>query len=511
MEEENFKIIKTAKDRPCLLLNGFKYCYQLKNKSGTVNFRCSNRNMCSASLTMNSEMTTVCRVSEHTCLPDFDRNSIEWAMFTCKEKAAGSFEPIQPIFEESLQDLAHLHHSILLPTFASKKDSIYAWKKKFLGTDSLKFDRIKDVELPKIVSDNFLIAENGDDDDKLFIFCSESSRKILKKTYRFLGDGTFKVVPKPFHQLYTIHAILNYESDSSRTIVPVIYALLPDKQEKTYVRLFQTLKRVMNIQIQHYKADFELAALNAVSHVFPAVKKTGCYLHFIKGIWKKSKQMDISTEDDGKRFVRYLTYLPLLPVEYIEEAWRTLITTFSNVKNIQKFQKYFEKYWFTTVTPTLFGCSDEKYRTTNNLEGWHNRLNKKLSKKPNIFKFLYTLRLEAKHYDVIIKQACAHRATKKSRKVDLKYDQHVKNLVTDVKNKSIGIIDFFRKASHLSYERHVNAQLFGNQNNKSESDSSSSESSSSSSSADSSNDSLSDSESEIITTNDIIEALDELQ
>lgn len=56
-----------------------------------------------------------------------------------------------------------------------------ACKKKFLGTDALKFDRIKDVELPKIVSDNFQIGENGDGDDKLFIFCSESSRKILKK------------------------------------------------------------------------------------------------------------------------------------------------------------------------------------------------------------------------------------------------------------------------------------------------------------------------------------------
>lgn len=284
--------------------------------------------------------------------------------------------------------------------------------------------------------------------------------------------------------------MINYESDSSRIIVPVIYALLPDKQETTYIRLFQTLKTVLNIQVQHYKADYELAALNAVSHVFPAVKKTGCYLHFIKGIWKKSKQMDISTEDNGKLFIRFLTYLPLLPVNYIEEAWRALITKFSNVKNIENFQIYFEKYWLTTVTPAIFGCSGEKYRTTNNLEGWHNRLNKKLSKKPNIFKFLYTLKKEAKHYDISIKQACAHRSSKKSRRVDMKYDQHLKNLITDLNNKTIEIMDFLEKASHLSYERHVKNQLFGSHNDEPESDSSSSDYSSSS---DSSCDSPSDS------------------
>lgn len=43
-------------------------------------------------------------------------------------------------------------------------------------------------------------------------------------------DGTFKVTPSIFFQVYTIHVM--YKD----AVVPLVYALLPNKTEETYQR-----------------------------------------------------------------------------------------------------------------------------------------------------------------------------------------------------------------------------------------------------------------------------------
>lgn len=417
--EKDLKVINTAKLKPCVILGDFKYCFQKQNKNETLHFRCSDRDSkCTASITTNSAMTTVLRESEHTCLPDPDKIKVELVMYSCKQKVAESFEPIQPLFEDSLQELDGMHHSILLPTFSSTKDSLYAHRKRVLGTETLRFENPKDVKIPKIISDNFLVCQSGDD-DRILIFCSDLAKRTIKKTHIFLADGTFKIVPKPFSQLYTIHAVLNNESESRRTIVPIIYALLPNKLESTYIRLFEELKTALAVNIRDFKADYELAAMNAVSYVFPSAKITGCFFHFMKAVWTKSKELNIDNGKDGNKFAKLLTYLPLLPNDYIPKGWEILLEKSSHINNIQKWRKYFESYWMNVITPNIFGCSEETYRTTNHLEGWHNRLNKKLSKKPNIHHFLMKLKSEARHHDIGIKQAQAHKERKRSRKVDL--------------------------------------------------------------------------------------------
>ena len=61
---------------------------------------------------------------------------------------------------------------------------------------------------------------------------------LLRDTSKWFADGTFKVVPNQLFQLYTIHC----EKDGF--VIPSIYALLKNKRETTYDRLFKKLIQI---------------------------------------------------------------------------------------------------------------------------------------------------------------------------------------------------------------------------------------------------------------------------
>ena len=59
--------------------------------------------------------------------------------------------------------------------------------------------------------------------------------RLLETSNFWLADGTFKVTPKRFYQLYSIHVSLS-------GIAPAcIYAFLPNKSEKIYHRFLEAL------------------------------------------------------------------------------------------------------------------------------------------------------------------------------------------------------------------------------------------------------------------------------
>ena len=52
----------------------------------------------------------------------------------------------------------------------------------------------------------FLIYDKGvGDQEQVFIFTSEIGLQLLREFEHWYADGTFKVCPEIFYQLYTIH------------------------------------------------------------------------------------------------------------------------------------------------------------------------------------------------------------------------------------------------------------------------------------------------------------------
>jgi len=54
---------------------------------------------------------------------------------------------------------------------------------------------------------------------------------------RLIVDGTFKMCPSLFYQIYTIHGMFMDE------IVPFVYGYLPSKKETCYTKMFECLGR----------------------------------------------------------------------------------------------------------------------------------------------------------------------------------------------------------------------------------------------------------------------------
>ena len=73
--------------------------------------------------------------------------------------------------------------------------------------------------------------------DRVIVFSTTKNFEILKNSTEWYCDGTFDVSPLLFKQVYTINVIMNGKN------LPMVYALLPHKQETTYNIFFKYYKR----------------------------------------------------------------------------------------------------------------------------------------------------------------------------------------------------------------------------------------------------------------------------
>ena len=103
---------------------------------------------------------------------------------------------------------------------------------------------------------------------------------LLQESLSWYADGTFKVVPEQFFQLYTIHA------EKGSTIIPCIYALLTKKTQATYKKLFTKILEI-NPELNPFliMVDFE-KAINAFEEKFLSVV-LGCFVHLSQNIYRK--------------------------------------------------------------------------------------------------------------------------------------------------------------------------------------------------------------------------------
>lgn len=104
-------------------------------------------------------------------------------------------------------------------------------------------------------------------------------------------DGTFKIQPRYFTQLYTVHG--KYKNN----FFPLVYALLPSKSQQHYERMLTLIKEAAErdataLNFPMALCDFEIAAINAIETVFPDVMVKGCYFHFTQSIIRKVKCYD---------------------------------------------------------------------------------------------------------------------------------------------------------------------------------------------------------------------------
>ena len=272
--------------------------------------------------------------------------------------------------------------------------------------------------------ENFIVT----DDDDMVILATADNLRHLSAADTWFCDGTFKSCPKLFSQLYTVHAFIDGD------MFPLVYGLLPDKKEATYKKFFTAIQNASPVRLAPTRIfmDFESAAWNGVSSVFPGIEMKGCFFHYTQCIIRYSREsckLAIAFKENAEvqKFVRRAAVLPLVPLDRLDDVWLyALDHRPSEVPDVDKFADYVTEHWVTRDGRSAWNHYETTGpRTTNHVEGWHHKVNNLVkSPHPNIYKLLTIIKnMQAKNETAIIQlEATGRRKYKKNKYRDLEED-----------------------------------------------------------------------------------------
>lgn len=130
---------------------------------------------------------------------------------------------------------------------------------------------------------------DGKSVERIIIFYGKSGTEVLKVKKTFSWTGHLKAV------VSSSHKCIDFGSSKEETnIHPVAFALLPNKNKQTYVRLFQSiLKIIPEWKPRNVNVDVEAAVISAFE-VFPLVEIHGRYFQMKKCVCGgKFKNLDL--------------------------------------------------------------------------------------------------------------------------------------------------------------------------------------------------------------------------
>ncbi|XP_018497391.1 uncharacterized protein LOC108865146 [Galendromus occidentalis] len=235
-----------------------------------------------------------------------------------------------------------------------------------------------------------------------------------------------------FTQLYSIHVKL-----IEGNVVPVLYALLPDKKASTYGRLVDVIVDSLDgYDPQAIHVDFELAMIKTLEAAFPSAGIVGCGFHFNQSLWRhiqadsdlREKYM---SSDDFALEMRMFAALAYVPEEAVRERFEIVLESDfvkRNAEVLAKFLDYLEATWigrhrhppkmkldwWNLYTVTICSMS----RTTNSVEGWHSAFSRRLgAQHPTFSKLVKHLKAEQAKTEFTIANSQANGRAKQAKKV----------------------------------------------------------------------------------------------
>lgn len=257
----------------------------------------------------------------------------------------------------------------------------------------------------------FLLKDEGAGRQRFLLFSSVSLLERLRESERVASDGTFRVVPRLFRQLWTLCA----EVDGR--MVPVIWVLMGGQGRREYDLVLQAIRDLVpGWTPRVWLSDFERAAMNSVEATWPGCRAVGCTFHLSQRIvkWVAEEGLNAPYRVQGSTlplWTRSLAALTLVPRREVDRAFEALTQhpDFDRraVPIYEKFQRLylgrqvfgqrerprFAKRRWSHYRDTL--AYEHAQRSNNTLEGYHNRLRALLRAHPNVVSLIRKLRSEA--------------------------------------------------------------------------------------------------------------------
>ena len=348
--------------------------------------------------------------NDHTHAPSQERIEMLTAYSKIKSMASNSEQSTRAILSTSLETM---HPSVVntFPKLESVKRIIRVYKSAGIETcghpESAAGIIIPEKYKTTLKGDPFLLFDSGfGDEQRMLLYATPKFLSILSKSNNWFCDGTFKVVPELFFQLYSIHA------EFEGLVIPCVYALLSNKEESTYDTAFRKLLEIEPaLNPQSIMVDFEKAAINALENNFISVI-SACFFHLSQNIYRKIQAEGLTTsyrrDRDFSLKIKMLPSLAFVPEIDVKDCFNILMQDFP--ENAISVANYFENNYTGRKLPNgsrraplypirlwnmFTRVGNNQARTNNYVEGWHNAFQTTVSvSHPTLSKLLTVLQRE---------------------------------------------------------------------------------------------------------------------
>lgn len=199
------------------------------------------------------------------------------------------------------------------------------------------------------------------------------------------------------------------EDDDLEVAVPLVYALLTNKEATTYSVVLEEIKeaaRRYRIEIipPDRVMDVELAIKNSVSGVSPRWPVQFCFFHLGQALYRKVQKVGLQEQYNDpedrtlKEAVHSLLALSFVPLDDLRDAYDELKETLPD--ELEPVKSHMEEYYVIGTTrgrgrrrqhvpprflPSLWNCYtatlNNSHRTNNISEGWHNKFQQVVGKR----------------------------------------------------------------------------------------------------------------------------------
>jgi MULE transposase domain len=334
-------------------------------------------------------------------------------------------------------------------------DAVRRARNKVLGHSSQVIKDIPDVLKRDDKGNLFMRYDSGfGDKNRIIIFIAEQKISYLSKVDTLVIDGTFKSCPQGFYQVVVIHGYIFEKT------FPMIYILLSNKSESSYVRAFSKCRELVTLNADFVITDFERALINAVRVSFYDAEHFGCLFHLGQAAWRRVGALgEISLFKNNafyKRIFKMTLCLAFIPPHEVLIYYREIeaIVQSNGEPILDNFLNYFKKNYLGIVETEELEETDPSFniefwnayvrilkgvpRTSNNAESWNRTFNLRVDNPhPNIAHFISCL-LQMEYLDLYDLMHC-HKGI-----FNVPCSQKEKNLYNLIRNKR-----FFKPLEYL--------------------------------------------------------------
>ena len=322
MSNMEVQIIKTNKGKVKIAVDNFLY-YRSKDLAAGIRWECCRRqhDRCKAAVKTNFNMTNPVLLGDHTHNSHPSEIEIAKCRQEMKERAKNSREKPKQIVASAIARLDEDARSIIGSVDTLRRD-IQRHQRSARPTDPTSLSSLVIPEDFKVTNDEdprqFLIHDSGNGvRQRLVIFATESSLRVLASASTWFMDGNFSMAPVIFSQIYVIRVPF------SESAITCVYSFLPGKGQVVYEELFRAVMTKcenlgFNLNPTIIITDFEMAVMQACRTVFGAqIQNHGCFFHLTQATWRKVTSLGLieiyKQREDIKLFCGMMDGLAFLP------------------------------------------------------------------------------------------------------------------------------------------------------------------------------------------------------